>query len=159
MLVARNGVPARSQQLITGVYIAHADSAGILSATALLWLSPGRYRLITGRTRANMPASRQQRLRASEPVTRAKSYDQDAEERAHFLIRPDPRCPECAAIMDWRSAHREIAITNGAEIKLSGYKWGSRHLHLRDLRVAHHKNRVAQQRKGWERKEHLHPVA
>jgi hypothetical protein len=159
MLVARNGVPARSQQLITGVYIAHADSAGILSATALLWLSPGRYRLITGRTRANMPASRQQRLRASEPVTRAKSYDQDAEERAHFLIRPDPRCPECAAIMDWRSAHREIAITNGAEIKLSDYKWGSRHLHLRDLRVAHHKNRVAQQRKGWERKEHLHPVA
>ena len=106
-----------------------------------------------------MPASRQQRRGASEPVTRAKSYDQDAEERAHFLIRPDPRCPECAAIMDWRSAHREIAITNGAEIKLSDYKWGSRHLHLRDLRVAHHKNRVAQQRKEEERKERLHPVA
>jgi hypothetical protein len=99
-----------------------------------------------------MPASRQQRRRASEPVTRAKSYDKDAEERSYFLIRPDPRCPECAAIMDWRSAHREIAITNGAEIKLSDYKWGSRHLHLRDLRVAHHKNRVAQQRKEEERK-------
>jgi hypothetical protein len=93
------------------------------------------------------------------PVTRAESYDEKAAECAYFMIRPDPRCPECTTIMDWRSTHRWIAITHGAEIKLSDYKWGSRHLHLRDLRVAHHKNRVAQQRKGWERKEHLHPVA
>ena len=92
-------------------------------------------------------------------MTGAKIYYENAEGCAYFMIRPDPRCPECAAIMDWRSAHREIAITNGAEIKLSDYKWGSRHLHLRDLRVAHHKNRVAQQHKEEERKERLHPVA
>jgi len=67
-------------------------------------------------------------------VTRPESRDENAEWYPYFLIKPDPRCPECAAIMDWRSAHREIAITNGVEIKLSDYKWGSRHLHLRDLR-------------------------
>ena len=32
---------------------------------------------------------------ASEPVTRLKSYDENALECAHFLIQPDPRCPEC----------------------------------------------------------------
>ena len=83
-------------------------------------------------------------------MTRAKSYDQDAEESAHFLIQPDPRCPECATIMDWRSAHRWIAITNGAEIRLSDNPLGIRHLHVRNLRVAHQKNR---QLKEWERKE------
>jgi hypothetical protein len=92
-------------------------------------------------------------------VTRAESRDENAEWYPYFLIKPDPRCPECVTIMDWRSAHRGIIITNGTEIKLSDYAWGSRHLHLRDVRVAHHKNRVAQQRKGWERKERLHPVA
>jgi hypothetical protein len=86
-------------------------------------------------------------------VTRAKSYDQDAEESAHFLIQPDPRCPECATIMDWRSAHRWIAITNGAEIKLSDVLRGSRHFHMRDVRVAHLKNRVARQCKQTEGKE------
>jgi hypothetical protein len=74
-------------------------------------------------------------------VTRAKSYDQDAEESAHFLIQPDPRCAECATIIDWRSAHRWIAITNGAEIRLSDNPLGIRHLHVRNLRVAHQKNR------------------
>ena len=92
-------------------------------------------------------------------MTRAKSYDENAEECAYFMIRPDPGCPECAAIMVWRSAHRWIAITNGAEIRLSDYRWESRHLHMRDVRVAHRKNRVVQQRKEWERKERFHPVA
>jgi hypothetical protein len=92
-------------------------------------------------------------------VTRAKSYDEKADERSYFLIKPDPRCPESASIMVWRSAHRWIAVTNGAEIKLSDYQWGSRHLHMRDARVAHHKNRVAQQRKQTEGKERFHPVA
>ena len=92
-------------------------------------------------------------------MTGVRSYDENAEECAYLMIRPDPRCPECAAIMDWRSAHGWIAITNGAEIKLSGYKWGSRHLHLRDLRIAHHKIRAARERKERESKEHLQPVA
>jgi len=90
----------------------------ILSGTAVLWLPPGRCRLITGRTRANMPVSHQRRW-ASETMTGAESYDESAEESQYFLIKPDPRCPECAAIMVWRSAHRWIAITNRAEIKLS----------------------------------------
>ena len=92
-------------------------------------------------------------------MTRAKSYDGNAEEFAYILIQPDPSCPECAAIMVWRSAHSGIAITNGAEIKLSDNPWGSRHLHMRDVRVAHLKNRVEQQPKEWERKERFHPVA
>jgi len=44
--------------------------------------------------------------------------------------------------MDWRSAHRWIAITNGAEIKLSDNTWGNDGLHMRDVRVARRKNRV-----------------
>ncbi len=91
-------------------------------------------------------------------MTRAKSCDEDAEERPYFLIKPDPCCPECATIMVWRSTHRGIAITNGAEIRLSDYGWGSRHLHMRDARVAHRKNRVRQP-KEWERKERFHPMA
>ena len=91
-------------------------------------------------------------------MTGVRSYDENAEDGAYFLIQPDPSCSECATIMDWRSAHRGIAITNGAEIKLSDYKWGSRHLHMRDVRDAHHKLRM-QQRKEWERKERFHPVA
>jgi hypothetical protein len=92
-------------------------------------------------------------------MTGAKSYDENVEEYGHFLIQPDPRCPECAAIMVWQSAHRRIVITNGAEIKLSDYGWGSRHLHLRDVRDAHHKIRVERQRKERERKGLWHPVA
>jgi len=92
-------------------------------------------------------------------VTRVKSYDENAEEFAYILIQPDPSCPECATIMDWRSAHSGIVITNGAEIKLSDNPWGSRHLHMRDLRVTHLKNRVAQQPKERDRKERFHPVA
>ena len=61
--------------------------------------------------------------------------------------------------MDWRSAHRGIVITNGAEIRLSDYGWGNRHLHVRDVRVAHHKNRVERERKERERKQRFHPVA
>jgi hypothetical protein len=61
--------------------------------------------------------------------------------------------------MVWRSAHGWIAITNGAEIKLSDFGWGGRHFHMRDVRVAHHKNRVAQQPMEWERTERFHPVA
>jgi hypothetical protein len=72
-----------------------------------------------GRIRANMPLRRQRRREASEAVTGAKSYDENVEECGHFLIQPDPGCPECVAIMVWRSAHRGIAITSGAEIKLS----------------------------------------
>jgi hypothetical protein len=85
-------------------------------------------------------------------VTRLESYDEDVEECAYLMIRPDPCCPECVTIMDWRSAHRGIAITNAAGIKLSDYRWETRHLHMRDVRVAHHKLRM-QQRKEWERKE------
>ena len=92
-------------------------------------------------------------------MTGAKIYYENAEGCAYFMIRPDPRCPECAAIMDWRSAHRGIVLTNAADIRLSDYGWETRHLHMRDVRVAHHKNRGAQQREGWEKKERLHPVA
>jgi hypothetical protein len=84
---------------------------------------------------------------ASEPVTGAKSYDENAEECAYLMIRPDPCCPECATIMDWRSAHRGIAINNGADIRLSDNLSVGRHLHVLDVRVAHRKNRVVQQRK------------
>jgi hypothetical protein len=92
-------------------------------------------------------------------VTRVETYDEDVEECAYLMIRPDPRCPECNTIMDWRSAHRGIIITNGAEIKLSDYGWGGRHLHMRDVRVAQHKIRVARERKERESKQRLHPVA
>jgi hypothetical protein len=90
-------------------------------------------------------------------VTRLKSYDENTEECAYFMIRPDPRCPECTAIMDWRSTHRWIVLTNAAEIRLSDYGWETRHLHMRDVRVAHHKLRM-QQRKEWERRERFHSV-
>jgi hypothetical protein len=72
-------------------------------------------------------------------VTRAESRDENAEWYPYFLIEPDPRCRECVTIMDWRSAHREIVITNGT--------------------VAHHEIRVARERKERESKQHLHPVA
>jgi predicted NUDIX family phosphoesterase len=61
--------------------------------------------------------------------------------------------------MDWRSAHRGIAINNGAEIRLSDNLSVGRHLHMREVRVAHHKIRGVRERKERERKEHLHPVA
>jgi predicted NUDIX family phosphoesterase len=61
--------------------------------------------------------------------------------------------------MDWRSAHRGIAITNGTEIRLSDNLSVGRHLHVRDVRVAHHKIRVARERKERESNEHLHSVA
>ena len=64
--------------------------------------------------------------------------------------------------MDWRSAHRGIAINNGAEIGLSDNLSVGRHLHVRDVRdvrVAHRRNRVVRERKERERKEDLHPVA
>jgi len=96
---------------------------------------------------------------AREPVTRAKGYLERAKERPYLLIRPDPRCPECIAIMDWRSAHRWIDITDGAEIKLSDNPWGSRHGHMRDVQAAHHKVRVELQLTEWEREERWHPVA
>ena len=92
-------------------------------------------------------------------MTVAKSYYENAEYYPYFLIKPDPRCPECASIMDWRSAHRRIVITDGAQIKFADYGWGSRHLHLQDVRDAHHKIRVERQRKQRERKEYFHPLA
>ena len=92
-------------------------------------------------------------------MTRLKSYDENAEECAYFMIRPDPRCPECTAIMDWRSTHRWIAIPNRAEIRLSDYGWETRHLHARDQQVARQKNRLAQQRKQTEGKELFPTVA
>ena len=92
-------------------------------------------------------------------MTGAESYDESAEESQYFLIKPDPRCPECAAIMLWRFAHSEIVITNEAEIKLADHGWASRHLHMRDARDAHHKIRVERERKERERKECFHPVA
>ena len=82
-------------------------------------------------------------------MTRAESRDENAEWYPYFLIKPDPRCPECVTIMDWRSAHRGIIITDGTEIKLSDYGWKSRHLHMREVRQAHRKNRL-QQPKDWE---------
>jgi hypothetical protein len=92
-------------------------------------------------------------------VTGVKSYDEKAAECAYFMIRPDPCCPECTTIMDWRSTHRWIAITHEAEIRLSDAPSVGRHLHVLDLRVAHRKNRVVRQPKEWESKQHLHPVA
>jgi hypothetical protein len=89
----------------------------------------------------------------------AKSYYESAEQCPYLLIKPDPRCPECAAIMVWRFAHRGIVITSVEEIKLADYGWGSRHLHMRDARDAHHKIRVERERKERERKECFHPVA
>ena len=92
-------------------------------------------------------------------MTGVKICDEDVEECTYFLIQPDPSCPECIAIMFWRSVHRGIVITDAAEIKLADYGWGDRHLHVRDLRVARRKNRVVRERKERETKEHLHPVA
>ena len=92
-------------------------------------------------------------------MTRAESCDENAEWYPYFLIKPDPCCPECVTIMDWRSARRWIVITNGTEIKLSDYGWGNRHLHMRDLRVARRRNRVVRERRERERKERFHPVA
>jgi hypothetical protein len=59
--------------------------------------------------------------------------------------------------MVWRSAHRGIVITDGAEIRLSDARWGTRHLHIRDVRVAHLE--IERQRKGRETEERFHPVA
>ena len=84
-------------------------------------------------------------------MTVARSYYENAEDCPYFLIKPDPCCPECASIMLWRFVHSEIAITNAAEIKLSDCAWGSRHLHMRDVREAHQKNRL-QRPKDWEMK-------
>ncbi len=81
-------------------------------------------------------------------MTSAQSLLEDVEEQGHFIIQPDPSCPDCTAIMAWRSAHHWIAITNGTEIKLSDAPWGSRHLHMRGLRLAHLKNRVVRPPKG-----------
>ena len=92
-------------------------------------------------------------------MTRAKGYDKKAAECAYFMIQPDPSCPECATIMDWRSAHRGIAITNGTEIRLSDNLSVGRHLHVLDLQVAHRRNRVVRERKERERKERFRPVA
>ena len=92
-------------------------------------------------------------------MTGVKICDEDVEECAYLMIRPDPCCHECIAIMFWRSVHRGIVITDAAEIKLADYGWGDRHLHVRDLRVARRKNRVVRERKERETKEHLHPVA
>ena len=92
-------------------------------------------------------------------MMRAGSHGENAEECPYLLIRPDPRCPECAAIMVWRSAHRWIVITDGAEIKLSDVPRGSRHLHMRNVLVAHRKNRVKLQPKEWGEERTLHPVA
>ncbi len=88
-------------------------------------------------------------------MTRPKIYDENAEECGHLLIKPDPACPECVTIMVWRSAHRGIFITDRAEIRLSDARWESRHLHIRDMRVAYLKN-VERQRK--EAKESFRPV-
>ena len=92
-------------------------------------------------------------------MTRAKGYDKKAAECAYFMIQPDPSCPECATIMDWRSTHGWIAITHGAEIRLSDNLSVGRHLHVLDVRVAHRKSRVVRERKERERKERFHPVA
>jgi hypothetical protein len=92
-------------------------------------------------------------------VTRGESRDKNAEDCAYLMIQPDPCCPECTTIMDWRSAHRWIAITNGAEIRLSDNLSVGRHLHVLDVRVAHRKSRVVRERKERESKQHPHPVA
>jgi len=69
--------------------------------------------------RSGGSASRRQTTSASaaevraSPVTRAESRDENAEWYPYLLIKPDPRCPECVTIMDWRSAHRGIIITDG----------------------------------------------
>ena len=85
-------------------------------------------------------------------MTRAQSYVEDAEECGHFIIEPDPSCPECTAITAWRSDRRLIAITNETAINLSDAPWGSRHLHMRDAQLAQLNNRVVRQPKRWEAK-------
>jgi hypothetical protein len=92
-------------------------------------------------------------------VTRAQSYVENAVECPQLLIEPDPHCPECVAIMVWRSAHRSIVIPDGTEIKLSAAPWGDRHLHMRSVRVAHLKKRLTQHPENYETKERWHPVA
>ena len=101
-----------------------------------------------GRIRAEPARESPETREASDTVTRAKSYDDNVEECGHFLIQPDPCCPECAAIMVWRSAHRRIAITNRAAIKISGSPWGGRHLHMREMRIARLKNVEGNARNG-----------
>jgi len=79
----------------------------------------------------------------------------DEEAYGHFLIKPDPGCQECTEIMVWRSAHRFIAISDGAEIRLSCHPWGSRHLHMRKVQGAQLKGRVVGQPTGQEKKERM----
>ena len=111
-----------------------------------------------GRIGATLPRRARHRREAHEPATRAKRRDERVEEYGHFLIKPDRACRECAEIMLWRSTHRFIAITDEAEIRVSDTRWGSRHLHVRDVRIAHLTD-IEEQRKERKRKEGLHLVA
>lgn len=98
------------------------------------------------------------RKRVTQTMTRTKNDNESAEESGHFLIKPDPDCPECTKIMVWRSAHRGIVITDGTKIRLLDAPWGSRHhLHVRDVGAVRLKN-VEPRRKERETKD-CHPVA
>lgn len=100
-----------------------------------------------GRIGATLSMGPRRRLKA---VVGAKSLDESLEEYGQLLIKPDPSCPECSEIMLWRSAHRLLGIANGKEIRVSDTRWGNRHLHVREVRVAH-LNKVRQQREEAER--------
>ena len=81
-------------------------------------------------------------------MTRLKSYDEEVEESAYLMIRPDHVAPSATDSMDWRCRHRGIAITNGTEIRLSDNLSVGRHLHVREgVQVARHKIRVERERK------------
>ena len=95
---------------------------------------------------AEVPLSRQQQSDAK-AITEIESHADNAEDSGNLLIRPDPDCPECSMIMAWRSAHREIFITDGTAIKLSDALSGGRHLHTK------------RRRKRRETKERWRPVA
>ena len=117
---------------------------------------------VVAKSRAVAPGDGRQRVFLRRRAERAGEREPGATTRTRSAVPPDqarPRCPECTAIMDWRSAHRWIAITNRAEIRLSDNPLGDRHLHTRDLRVAHRKNRVPLQRTQTEGKELFHRMA
>ena len=108
-----------SRQQFAGIFPA---CAGRSLATPVVDVAGVRSRS-SGSSRPVVVADRRQRVllrrRASKPVTRVASYDEDVEECRVLDDPTRPALPKCNTIMDWRSAHRGIAITNGTEIRLS----------------------------------------
>jgi len=102
--------------------------------------------------------SHQRRRGASESVTAVKSYYENAEDCPYFLIQPDRVAPSAPRSWSGGPPPQDLHHQRGGD-KALGLRVEGRHLHLRDVRDAHHKIRVERERKERERKELWHPVA